>query len=58
MEDSMHPEIVRTMAEQQIEQWLASAEADRMARQNRSHRSRRRLRRRSIATGSRAAQCA
>jgi hypothetical protein len=31
----MHPDIIRTMAEQQIDQWIAIAEADRRARQNR-----------------------
>ncbi len=31
----MHPEIVRIMAEQQIDQWHAIADADRLARQGR-----------------------
>ncbi len=34
----MHPEIVRTMAEQQIGQWLSAAEASRLARQGRQAR--------------------
>jgi hypothetical protein len=29
----MHPEFIRTMAEQQIDQWIAAAEADRRSRQ-------------------------
>jgi hypothetical protein len=51
----MHPEIVRAMAAQQIEGWLAAAEADRRAKQNRVRRPRRRLGRRSVAAECQAA---
>jgi hypothetical protein len=37
----MHPEITRTLAEQQINQWIATAEADRLARLNRPGKARR-----------------
>jgi hypothetical protein len=32
----MHPEMIRTMAEQRIDSWIAIAEADRRARQSRT----------------------
>lgn len=32
----MHPDMIRTMAEQQIDRWIAIAEADRRARQGRT----------------------
>ncbi len=35
----MHPEIIRAVAEQRIEQWLATAEADRRARQTKATKS-------------------
>jgi hypothetical protein len=51
----MHPEIVRTMAEQQIDQWLAAAEADRQSRQARQGRARRSRRPRLLPARHRAA---